>query len=70
LKAIENAVKGLKIIRKMTVYQRATILFKTAEIVEKQKEEFAFTIAAKVSKNLKEARKEANRCVNTLKNFC
>jgi glyceraldehyde-3-phosphate dehydrogenase (NADP+) len=67
LKAIENAVKGFEIIRKMTVYQRANILFKTAEIVEKQKEEFAFTIAREGSKTIKEARKEANRCVNTLK---
>ncbi|HNW99325.1 MAG TPA: aldehyde dehydrogenase family protein [Bacteroidales bacterium] len=67
LKAIEIAQRGYEIIRKMSVHERATILFRTAEIVEKNKEEFAVTIAREGSKTIKEARKEANRCVNTLR---
>jgi glyceraldehyde-3-phosphate dehydrogenase (NADP+) len=67
LKAIENAVKGFEIIKRYTAYQRADILFRTAEIVESKKEEFAFMIAREGSKTIREARKEANRCVNTLR---
>ena len=59
--------KGFEIARKMTVYERANILYKTAEYVETHKEDFAKTIAREGSKTIKEARKEANRCVNTLK---
>ena len=67
LLAIESAKKGFEIARKMTVYERANILYKTAEYVETHKEDFAKTIAREGSKTIKEARKEANRCVNTLK---
>lgn len=67
LKAIESAVKGYEIARKMPVHQRAAILYKTSEHIEKNKEEFAVIIAREGSKTIKEARKEANRCVNTLR---
>jgi len=67
LKAIESAKRGFEIARKMTVYERAGILNKTADYVEKNKEDFAITIAREGSKTIKEARKEANRCVNTLR---
>ncbi len=67
LEAIENAKTGFKISRKMSVYERASVLYKTADIVEKNKEDFAVTIAREGSKTIKEARKEANRCVNTLR---
>ena len=67
LLAIESAKKGFNIARKMSVHQRATILYKTADYVETRKEEFAQIIAREGSKTIKEARKEANRCVNTLR---
>jgi glyceraldehyde-3-phosphate dehydrogenase (NADP+) len=67
LKAIESAMRGFEIARKMTVFERANILFKTADYVEKNKEDFAKTISREGSKTIKEARKEANRCVNTLR---
>ncbi|MFA5194579.1 MAG: aldehyde dehydrogenase family protein [Bacteroidales bacterium] len=67
LKAIESAKRGFDIARKMTVYERANILFKTAKYVEKYKDDFAETIAREGSKTIKEARKEAMRCVNTLR---
>jgi len=64
--AMAAAVKGFEIARRMTVYDRAQILFKTARIVEGRLEEFARVIAREGSKTIREARKEARRCVNTL----
>jgi glyceraldehyde-3-phosphate dehydrogenase (NADP+) len=67
LLAIESAKRGYEIARKMSVHERAGILSRTADYVEKNKEDFAQTIAREGSKTIKEARKEANRCVNTLR---
>jgi glyceraldehyde-3-phosphate dehydrogenase (NADP+) len=64
--ALEAAVKGFEITKKMTVYDRAQILFKTAAIISERIEEFATIIAREGSKTINEARKEATRCVNTL----
>ena len=64
--ALANAVRGFAVARKMTVYERAQVLFKTAAIVQGRLEEFATTIAREGSKTIREARKEARRCVNTL----
>ncbi|MBN2199980.1 MAG: aldehyde dehydrogenase family protein [Candidatus Aminicenantes bacterium] len=64
--AVAAAVKGFDVSRKMSVHDRARILFKTAGIVESRLEEFALTIAREGSKTIREARKEARRCVNTL----
>lgn len=65
-KAIESAVEGAKIAKKMPVHQRTDILKRTAAIVESRMEEFARMIAREGSKTIREARKEAFRCVNTL----
>jgi glyceraldehyde-3-phosphate dehydrogenase (NADP+) len=64
--ALEAAVRGYEIARRMTVYERAQILFKTADIISKNLESFAITIAREGSKTIREARKEARRCVNTI----
>lgn len=64
--ALAAAQKGFEIARNMTVYNRAQVLFKAAKIVEGRQEDFAKTIAREGSKTIKEARKEARRCVNTL----
>ncbi|UCG60788.1 MAG: aldehyde dehydrogenase family protein [Candidatus Zixiibacteriota bacterium] len=64
--ALAAAVKGFEITRRMTVYERAQILFKTAAIISDNLEEFATTIAQEGSKTITEARKEASRCVNTI----
>jgi glyceraldehyde-3-phosphate dehydrogenase (NADP+) len=64
--ALKAAVKGFEITKKMTVYDRAQILFKTAAIISERLEEFAVIIAREGSKTIKEARKEAGRCVNTM----
>ncbi|MCP4724158.1 MAG: aldehyde dehydrogenase family protein, partial [bacterium] len=64
--ALAAAEKGFSTARKMTVYERSKILFKTAEILSGRIEEFAEIIAREGSKTIREARKEASRCVNTL----
>jgi glyceraldehyde-3-phosphate dehydrogenase (NADP+) len=64
--ALAAAVKGFETARTMSVYDRAQVLIKTARIVESRLEEFARTIAREGSKTIREARKEARRCVNTL----
>ncbi len=64
--ALCAAVKGFEITKKMTVYERAQILFKAAQIISDNLEDFATTIAREGSKTITEARKEARRCVNTM----
>lgn len=64
--ALATAVKGYEVARRMTVYDRAQILYKTAKIVQDNQEEFAKIIAREGSKTIREARKEARRCGNTL----
>lgn len=66
LQAIAAAEKGYESARKMSVHERARILYKTAEIVSTRLEEFATLIAREGSKTIREARKETKRCVNTL----
>ncbi len=64
--AIDAAEKGFQIARKMPVHKRMEILNKVASIVLENREDFARTIATEGSKTIKEARKEAYRCWNTL----
>ena len=64
--ALGAAVRGFEITKRMTVYQRAQILYKTAQIINDRREEFAKIIAREGSKTIREARKEATRCGNTL----
>ncbi len=64
--ALKAAVDGFEITKKMTVYDRAQILYKAAQIIADDLEEYAVIIAREGSKTIREARKEASRCVNTL----
>jgi glyceraldehyde-3-phosphate dehydrogenase (NADP+) len=64
--AFQAAEDGFKINRDMPVHQRISILYKTAEIIRNNQEEFARTIATEGSKTIKEARKEASRCIDTI----
>jgi len=64
--AIDSAVQGAKIANAMPVHQRMDILYKTAQYVKDNDEEFARIIATEGSKTIKEARKEVFRCTNTL----
>lgn len=64
--ALAAAAAATGTARNLTTYERAQILFRTAAIVDARLEEFARTIAREGSKTIREARKEASRCVNTL----
>jgi len=64
--ALAAAVEGFEITKRMSVYDRAQILFKTASIIAGSIDQFAETIAREGSKTITEARKEARRTVNTL----
>ncbi|WP_240689452.1 aldehyde dehydrogenase family protein [Ammoniphilus sp. YIM 78166] len=66
-KAIEAAKEGVKIAAEMPVHQRIAILNKTADIIERRKEEYATTIAREGSKTIREARKEVTRCIETIR---
>ena len=66
LAAVTSAVRGFEIMKRMPTHERVSILRKTAAIVESRQEEFARTISSEGSKTLKESRKEAFRCANTL----
>lgn len=64
--ALKASVRGFEVARKMSVFDRAQVLFKTAALVSENLEDFATIIAREGSKTIREARKEASRCVNTL----
>lgn len=61
------ARKGAILSRNMPRHRRASILEKTAALVEARKELFADTIVSEAGKTIIQARKEVMRCVNTLK---
>ncbi|KHF38478.1 aldehyde dehydrogenase family protein [Halalkalibacter okhensis] len=67
LEAIDEAKVGLKIASNMSVHQRVDILNKAADYIESHLEEYAITIASEGSKTIREARKEASRCVQTIR---
>lgn len=64
--ALVAAAKGFEVTKRMTVYDRAQILYKAAGIISDNLEDYAAVIAREGSKTINEARKEASRCVNTL----
>jgi acyl-CoA reductase-like NAD-dependent aldehyde dehydrogenase len=63
--AIQSAVEAFAVTRKMTSYQRATILRKTAEGIRHRREEFARTICHEAGKPIKVARLEVDRGIYT-----
>ncbi|MDD5597831.1 MAG: aldehyde dehydrogenase family protein [Victivallaceae bacterium] len=65
--AISTACKGAAEIGKMPLFQRAGILYKTAELLEKQLDKFAISISNEVGKTIKEASGEVTRAIQTLK---
>lgn len=65
-KAYECAIKGAKEMEKLTTYDCYSILRKTADLLNSRVEEFSRMIATEGVKTIREARKEANRAINTL----
>ncbi|EJC83767.1 NAD-dependent aldehyde dehydrogenase [Rhizobium leguminosarum bv. trifolii WSM2297] len=64
---LKRARRGAQIARSLPRHQRSAILEKAAAAVEERKEEFALLIVREAGKTITQARKEATRCVNTLK---
>jgi len=64
--ALRAAEEGFRTSRGLPVHKRIEILYGAAQIVRSRQEEFARTIATEGSKTIREARKEASRCVDTL----
>jgi len=66
LQAIASAVRGFEAMKRVPAHQRVAILRKVADRVKENHEKFARVIATEGSKTIREARKEALRCANTL----
>lgn len=66
LDAVASAVRGFEVMRRLPAHKRVEILRKTAVTVADNQEKFAKVIAREGSKTIREARKEAFRCSNTL----
>lgn len=64
---LERARRGAQIARSLPRHQRSAILERAAAAIEERKEEFALLIVREAGKTIAQARKEATRCVNTLK---
>jgi glyceraldehyde-3-phosphate dehydrogenase (NADP+) len=64
--ALQAAEEGFRINRNLPVHRRISILYRAARIIGSRQEEFARTIATEGSKTIREARKEASRCVDTM----
>jgi glyceraldehyde-3-phosphate dehydrogenase (NADP+) len=64
--ALGAAEDGFRINRGLPVHERISILYRAAQIIKDRQEEFARTIATEGSKTIREARKEASRCVDTV----
>jgi glyceraldehyde-3-phosphate dehydrogenase (NADP+) len=67
LHAIEAAREGAKIAAAMPTHQRISILNGAADYIEQRHEIYAKTIAREGSKVIREARKEVERCIQTLR---
>ncbi|HXI84009.1 MAG TPA: aldehyde dehydrogenase family protein [Verrucomicrobiae bacterium] len=64
--ALAAAVRGAKIMAKLTAWERYQVLKKTAEKLEARAEEFARTITLEEGKAIAESRFEVGRAVETL----
>jgi len=63
--AIQSAVEAFLVTRKITSYQRASILRKVADGIRQRREEFARTICHEAGKPIKTARIEVDRGIYT-----
>ncbi|SMQ64289.1 glyceraldehyde-3-phosphate dehydrogenase (NADP+) [Bacillus sp. OV166] len=67
LQCIEEAKEGAKIAASMPVHERIRIINAAADYIEENKEKYAFIISKEGSKTIREAQKEAARCIQTLR---
>ncbi|MBB4577110.1 aldehyde dehydrogenase family protein [Rhizobium sp. 9T] len=64
---LERARRGAQSARSLPRHQRSAILERAAATIGERLEEFALLIVREAGKTIAQARKEATRCVNTLK---
>jgi len=64
--AYKLAERGADVMRRLSSYERYSILKRTAELLEENLEDFSRIIALEGIKTIREARKEASRAVNTI----
>lgn len=62
--ALDAAVKGAKIVKKMPVWKRVEILQKAAQLIEERKEELTKILVKEVGKTVREAAAEVRRTAN------
>ncbi|MBO1000457.1 aldehyde dehydrogenase family protein [Bacillus sp. SD075] len=67
LKCIEEAKVGAKLAATMPVHQRMKIVNGAADYIEKNAQKYALTIAREGSKTIREAKKEVDRAIQTLR---
>ncbi|MGX6445174.1 aldehyde dehydrogenase family protein [Neobacillus sp. K501] len=67
LHCIEEAKEGAKISAAMPVHERIRVINAAADYIEEHQEKYALTISKEGSKTIREARKEAARCIQTLR---
>jgi glyceraldehyde-3-phosphate dehydrogenase (NADP+) len=65
--ALAAAADGARVAQELSSFERSRILAEVAARVAERGESLAQTIAREGSKTIREARKEASRCVNTLR---
>ena len=65
--AIISAQKGAQLSKGLTAFKRSAILEDVVKLLEERKEEFAQLIISEGIKTIREARKEVDRCMSTLK---
>ncbi|MCL4494188.1 MAG: aldehyde dehydrogenase family protein [Firmicutes bacterium] len=66
LEALSYAQKGTEIAANMPSHQRMRILNQASDLIRARREAFAVLIATEGSKTIREARKEVDRCVDTM----
>lgn len=66
-KALASEESGMRINRSLSRAERAAILNRCADIVDSRSAVFAETIVAEAGKTIRQARKEVDRCINTLR---
>lgn len=67
LNCIESAKQGAEIAASMAVHRRMAVIHAAADYIEQRSEKYARTIASESSKTIREATKEVERAIQTLR---
>ena len=64
--AVQSALRGAEAMKRLSAFDRYTILHRAADLIEERQEDFARTISLEEGKVISEARVEANRSIQTI----